>query len=109
MMGLDSWLAGQETKIQRFSAEQLSQWLIPRRPTSHKGDHGRLVIIGGDHGTAGAIRMTGEAALRAGAGLVRVLTRSENIAPLLTARPELMVHELTMDFLPKAWNGPMWW
>ncbi len=54
--------------------------------------------------------MTGEAALRAGAGLVRVLTRSENIAPLLTARPELMVHELTMDLLlPKAWNGPMWW
>lgn len=52
-LGLDSWLAGQETKIQRFSAEQLSHWLKPRRPTSHKGDHGRLVIIGGDHGTAG--------------------------------------------------------
>lgn len=101
-LGLDSWLAGQETKIQRFSAEQLSHWLKPRRPTSHKGDHGRLVIIGGDHGTAGAIRMTGEAALRAGAGLVRVLTRSENIAPLLTARPELMVHELTMDSLTES-------
>ena len=101
-LGLDSWLAGQETKIQRFSAEQLSHWLKPRRPTSHKGDHGRVVIIGGDHGTAGAIRMTGEAALRAGAGLVRVLTRSENIAPLLTARPELMVHELTMDSLTES-------
>lgn len=101
-LGLDSWQASQETKIQRFSAEQLSQWLIPRRPTSHKGDHGRLVIIGGDYGTAGAIRMTGEAALRAGAGLVRVLTRSENIAPLLTARPELMVHELTMDSLTES-------
>lgn len=60
------------------------------------------MIIGGDHGTAGAIRMTGEAALRAGAGLVRVLTRSENIAPLLTARPELMVHELTMDSLTES-------
>ena len=60
------------------------------------------MIIGGDHGTAGAIRMTGEAALRAGAGLVRVLTRSENIAPLLTARPELMVHELTMDSLAES-------
>ncbi len=57
------WIAGwqvRETKIQRFSAEQLSHWLKPRRPTSHKGDHGRLVIIGGDHGTAGAIRMTGK-------------------------------------------------
>ncbi len=47
----------------------------------------------------------GEAALRAGAGLVRVLTRSENIAPLLTARPELMVHELTMDSLTES---PEW-
>ncbi|MBW6090240.1 hypothetical protein KZ770_02195 [Escherichia coli] len=101
-LGLDSWLAGQETKIQRFSAEQLSHWLKPRRPTSHKGDHGRLVIIGGDHGTAGGYSYDGEAALRAGAGLVRVLTRSENIAPLLTARPELMVHELTMDSLAES-------
>ncbi|XNM79059.1 NAD(P)H-hydrate dehydratase [Escherichia coli] len=41
----------------------------------------------------------GEAALRAGAGLVRVLTRSENIAPLLTARPELMDYELALDGL----------
>lgn len=94
-LGLDGWLAGQETRIARLDASLLSGWLPPRRPTSHKGDHGKLVIIGGDHGTAGAIRMTGEAALRTGAGLVRVLTRSENVAPLITARPELMVHELT--------------
>lgn len=39
--------------------------------------------------------MTGEAALRTGAGLVRVLTHKDNIAPILTARPELMVQELT--------------
>lgn len=31
-----------------------------------------------------------------------MLTRSENIAPLLTARPELMVHELTMDSLTES-------
>ncbi|KFC07271.1 NAD(P)HX epimerase/NAD(P)HX dehydratase [Trabulsiella guamensis ATCC 49490] len=98
-LGLDSWLAGQPTTISRFDASQLADWLPPRRPTSHKGDHGRLVVIGGDHGTAGAIRMTGEAALRTGAGLVRVLTRVENIAPVITARPELMVHELTPQSL----------
>lgn len=101
-LGLDIWLAGQETVIARFDAAQLAQWLPPRRPTSHKGDHGKLVIIGGDHGTAGAIRMTGEAALRAGAGLVRVLTRVENIPPIITARPELMVHELTPQSLEES-------
>ncbi|STV15133.1 carbohydrate kinase [Klebsiella pneumoniae subsp. pneumoniae] len=69
----------------------LADWLPPRRATSHKGDHGKLVIVGGDRGTAGAIRMCGEAALRSGAGLVRVLTHPENVAPIVTVRPELMV------------------
>ncbi|EPC3806144.1 bifunctional ADP-dependent NAD(P)H-hydrate dehydratase/NAD(P)H-hydrate epimerase [Enterobacter ludwigii] len=101
-LGLESWLAGQETHVSRVDASLLAQWLPPRRPTSHKGDHGRLVIIGGDHGTAGAIRMTGEAALRCGAGLVRVLTRIENSAPIITARPELMVHELTPQSLEEC-------
>lgn len=101
-LGLESWLAGQETHVSRVDASLLAQWLPPRPPTSHKGDHGRLVIIGGDHGTAGAIRMTGEAALRCGAGLVRVLTRIENSAPIITARPELMVHELTPQSLEES-------
>ena len=101
-LGLESWLAGQETHLARFDASQLAEWLPPRRPTSHKGDHGKLVIVGGDHGTAGAIRMAGEAALRSGAGLVRVLTRTENIAPIITARPELMVHELTLQILEES-------
>lgn len=101
-LGLESWLAGQETHVSRVDASLLAQWLPPRRPTSHKGDHGRLVIIGGDHGTAGAIRMTGEAALRCGAGLVRVLTRIENSVPIITARPELMVHELTPQSLEES-------
>ncbi len=102
VLGLESWLAGQDTQVSRYDASQLTGWLPPRRPTSHKGDHGRLVIVGGDHGTAGAIRMTGEAALRCGAGLVRVLTRSDNIIPIVTARPELMVHELTPQTLEES-------
>lgn len=101
-LGLENWLAAQPTMIHRIEASQLAQWFTPRRPTSHKGDHGRLVVIGGDHGTAGAIRLAGEAALRAGAGLVRVLTRAENIAPIITARPELMVHELTPQSLAES-------
>jgi NAD(P)H-hydrate epimerase len=101
-LGLETWLATQPTPITRFDASQLSHWLPPRKPTSHKGDHGKVVVIGGDHGTAGAIRMAGEAALRAGAGLVRVLTHIENINPIITARPELMVHELTATSLEES-------
>ncbi|WP_413453480.1 bifunctional ADP-dependent NAD(P)H-hydrate dehydratase/NAD(P)H-hydrate epimerase [Erwinia persicina] len=94
-LNLDPWLRGQVAPIARYDASHLATWLPPRRPTSHKGDHGRLLVIGGDHGTAGAIRMTAEAALRAGSGLVRVLTHIENVGPLLTARPEIMVQEMT--------------
>lgn len=98
-LGLENWLAGQQAPMMRYDASDLSRWLTPRRATSHKGDNGRLLVIGGDHGTAGAIRMTSEAALRSGAGLVRVLTHKQNIASLLTARPELMVQELTAEAL----------
>src|SRR5690606_22360456 len=45
---------------------------------------------GGNHGMAGAVRLAGEAALRAGAGLVSVATRPENVAPVIAGRPELM-------------------
>ncbi|ADP10286.1 hypothetical protein EJP617_06050 [Erwinia sp. Ejp617] len=98
-LGLQQWLDAQPAPMARYDASNLANWLPPRRPTSHKGDHGRLLVIGGDHGTAGAIRMTAEAALRCGSGMVRVLTHKENIGSLLTARPELMVQELSRSTL----------
>jgi len=71
--------------------------LPPRPRDAHKGRNGHVLAIGGDHGTAGAIRLCGEAALRGGAGLVSVATRAEHLIALNAARPELMAH---------AVNGP---
>lgn len=68
------------------------QTLPPRARHAHKGDNGHVLAIGGDSGTAGAIRLCGEAALRAGAGLVSVATRESNLVALNSARPELMAH-----------------
>ncbi|HEX7817012.1 NAD(P)H-hydrate dehydratase [Dyella sp.] len=66
---------------------------LPRRARdAHKGNNGHVLAIGGDHGTAGAIRLCGEAALRTGAGLVSVATQADNIVALNSARPELMAH-----------------
>lgn len=101
-LGLESWLGGHPPVLQRLDATQLGDWLHPRRPCSHKGDHGNLLVVGGDVGFAGAIRMAAEAALRAGAGMVRVLTHKQHIGPLLTARPELMVQELIEKTLSDA-------
>lgn len=44
-----------------------------RAGTAHKGDAGRVAVIGGARGTAGAAVLAARAAVRAGAGLVHVL------------------------------------
>ena len=64
---------------------------LARRPGAHKGDFGRLLIVGGETDMGGAVLLAGEAALRTGAGLVTIATRSENRAAILARRPELMV------------------
>lgn len=66
--------------------------LPPRTRHANKGNYGHVLVIGGDHGMTGAVRLSGEAALRAGAGLVSVATRADHVMALNAARPELMVH-----------------
>jgi NAD(P)H-hydrate epimerase len=67
--------------------------VLPRRTRyANKGDNGHVLVIGGEHGMAGAARLAGEAALRGGAGLVSVATRAEHVFVLNATRPELMVH-----------------
>jgi NAD(P)H-hydrate epimerase len=66
--------------------------LCPRSRSAHKGDFGHVLVIGGDQGMAGAVRMAAEAAARVGAGLVSVATRPEHAVQVSAVRPELMVH-----------------
>ncbi|WP_370553779.1 bifunctional ADP-dependent NAD(P)H-hydrate dehydratase/NAD(P)H-hydrate epimerase [Edwardsiella tarda] len=101
-LGLSAWLAAQRWPWRRLDGQDLAGWLPPRSPLAHKGEQGRLLLIGGDHGMGGAIRLAGQAALRSGAGLVRVLTRAEHVAPLLAACPELMVEAWSPAALHEA-------
>ncbi len=76
----------------RYTGEDLPI-LLPRRSRSaHKGQFGHVLIIGGDLGMAGAVRMAGEAAARCGAGLVSVATRAAHAGVQAAVRPELMFH-----------------
>lgn len=76
----------------RLEAGMLGDWL-PRRPRdAHKGRFGHVLVIGGDQGMGGAVRLAAEAALRSGAGLVSVATRPGHAGALLAACPELMCH-----------------
>ena len=81
---------------------------LPRRARdAHKGSHGHVLIIGGDHGMAGAVVIAARAALRAGAGLVTVATRAAHAAALVAAQPEVMFRavESTVELLPLINNA----
>lgn len=59
---------------------------LPRRkPNSHKGDYGRLLIVGGSEGYTGAPVLAASAALRSGAGLVFVAV-PRNVYPIVAGR-----------------------
>ncbi len=59
--------------------------LAPRRADAHKGDFGRVLVLGGSRGMAGAPAMTAEAALRSGAGLVTIGCPA-SLYPILAAK-----------------------
>ncbi|MBU0655820.1 MAG: NAD(P)H-hydrate dehydratase [Gammaproteobacteria bacterium] len=78
--------------MHKLGMHTLQTCLPPRQRTTHKGSCGHALLVGGAPGMSGAIRLAGEAALRAGSGLVSIATHSEH-APLLNlTRPELMVN-----------------
>lgn len=78
--------------VQMMQPALLGELLPPRRRDGHKGHYGHVLVVGGDHGFAGACAMAAEAAARSGAGLVSVATRSENAAVITARRPEIMCH-----------------
>jgi NAD(P)H-hydrate epimerase len=72
---------------------------LPRlRAAFHKGNRGRVVVLGGHPGMTGAIRMAARAAFGAGAGLVHAVAPAETISALVTAEPDLqtLAHPLAL-------------
>lgn len=84
--------AGIRAPAALLDATELGRWLPPRARDAHKGSHGHVLVVGGDHGMPGAALMAGRAALRSGAGLVSIATRPAHAPLLAGAQPELMCH-----------------
>ncbi len=59
--------------------------LSPRRPDTHKGEQGRILVIGGSAGMPGAPVLAVLGALRCGAGLVSRVVRSSWVGPQVPA------------------------
>jgi NAD(P)H-hydrate epimerase len=77
-----------------LTAEDFPGALHRRPETSHKGDYGKVLIVGGSRGKSGAAIMAGQAALRSGAGLVTVATPSSILPIVAASTPELMTEPL---------------
>jgi hydroxyethylthiazole kinase-like uncharacterized protein yjeF len=75
--------------VQSLLAEQLLR-LNARSLDAHKGQFGHVLVIGGDHGFGGAALLSAQSALRSGAGLVSLATRSEHVPAALARLPEVM-------------------
>src|SRR5262245_61843291 len=61
--------------------------LPPRAADSHKGHFGRVLVVAGSRGMSGAAVLCASAALRGGAGLVRLAVPREILPVVATANP----------------------
>ncbi len=98
-IGLDKTFISQSASpFEFYGADELKHRVIKRLRFSHKGNYGHVLLLAGSLGMAGAARLCAEAALRAGAGKLSLLSDVEVQQSIQTALPEAMcVQESKLD------------
>lgn len=82
----------EDQEIVRTAGKDIYRKMLPDRPEdSNKGTYGRLLVIAGSKGMAGATYLNAHAAYMTGAGLVRIYTSSDNREILQTLLPEAII------------------
>jgi ADP-dependent NAD(P)H-hydrate dehydratase len=71
--------------------------LAPRAPDSNKGTFGRVLVVAGSRGMSGAAILCASAALRGGAGLVRVAVPRDVLPIVAAGNPCYMTAPLPQD------------
>jgi NAD(P)H-hydrate epimerase len=64
--------------------------LPKRKPETHKGDYGKVLVVAGSPGMCGAATLASQAAYRSGAGLVYIACPA-SVAPILSAKQDCAV------------------
>jgi ADP-dependent NAD(P)H-hydrate dehydratase len=84
---------------QNEGLEPISQLaVLPERPPdSNKGSYGRVLVIAGSRGMSGAAVLCASAALRGGAGLVRLAVPQEVLPIVASANPCYLTAPLPQD------------
>ncbi|MBN1208503.1 MAG: NAD(P)H-hydrate dehydratase [Myxococcaceae bacterium] len=89
-IGLPPTEPGPALVLQLVEEADARSALAPRRSDTHKGTYGHVLIVAGSRGKSGAAALVAKAALRSGAGLVSVATRSDVLDAVLAHAPEVM-------------------
>lgn len=88
----DIGFAGFTEPPSRFYFDERPSALLPvRKKDAHKGSCGKVLVIAGSKNMSGAAYFAASAAYRMGAGLVRVVTASENREVLQRQLPEAVL------------------
>lgn len=81
--------------MQYVTREIIRKTLPEHKPDSHKGDHGRLLVIGGSRTLYGAPALAALAALRTGCDLVKIAAPEASARIYSSMSPNLIVEPLT--------------
>lgn len=80
----------------------LGSWLRPRKPDSHKGTYGHVLIAAGSEGKAGAALMASLAALRSGSGLVTIAAQESVAKAIESSKPFEVMMEPFDPYAPDS-------
>lgn len=104
-IGIPEILLEQMDSKKFLLTENIAADLLPQRNGNcHKGEAGRVVIMAGSPGFTGAAALCAEAAVKAGAGLVNLLTPLCSREVLAVKLTEVMVEGL-IERMPGALGG----
>lgn len=87
----DDALSEKETIWKELEWEDFQRWYPKRKSNSHKGSYGKVLMIVGSYGMAGAAYLCAKACYMSGAGLVQIYTHESNRLALQELLPEAVV------------------
>lgn len=85
----------EERRFYTYEPEDRYSLLPKRKENSHKGSYGKVLMIAGSKGMAGAAFLNAKAAYSMGAGLVQIYTHEENRIILQQLLPEAIISTYT--------------
>lgn len=95
-IGIDcSFMKEQREICYTWEREDIPRLLPERKANSHKGTYGKVLMLTGSEGMAGAAFLSAKAAYRSGAGLVRIYTPESNREILQQLLPEAIISTYT--------------